>query len=165
MTFFTKPFTLRYKTRKTRKLDAKNAKDEKMVKDLLYKKLVYKIQGVVFEVYKELGPGFKESIYQQALEEEFNHQRIPFQKEVPLEISYKDKKVGLYRPDFIVDEKVILEVKAVPQMPLYFETQLYYYLKATNYKLGLLVNFGCDGGVDIRRRILTRKARKTDGTR
>ncbi len=131
-----------------------------MVKDLLYKDLVYKIQGVLFEVYKNLGAGFKELIYQNALEEEFKKKEISFVREKTLKIKYKGKVVGFYKPDFIVKNKIILEIKAVPKMPTYFETQLFNYLKATDYKLGLLVNFGCDGGVDIRRRILTRKTRK-----
>lgn len=125
-----------------------------MVKnDLLYKDLVYKVQGALFEIYKTLGPGFKESIYQNAIEEELRTQKIDFRREHSLKIEYKSKEVGFYRPDFIIDEKIILEIKAVPETLMYFETQLYYYLKATNYKLGLLVNFGSDGGVDIRRRI------------
>ena len=123
------------------------------VDKLLYKDLVYKVQGAFFEIYKTLGPGFKESIYQNAIEEELEKQKIAYRREPSLTIKYKAKEVGYYRPDFIIDEKIILEIKAVPEMPMYFETQLYYYLKATNYKLGLLVNFGSDGGVDIRRRI------------
>jgi len=124
-----------------------------MGKKLLYKDLVYKIQGVIFEVYKTLGSGFKESIYHKAIELELNKQKIRFVKEPSLKIKYKGKQVGFYKPDFVVENKIILEIKAVPEMPVYFETQLFYYLKATEYKLGLLVNFGCDSGVDIRRRI------------
>jgi len=124
-----------------------------MVKDLLYKDLVYKIQGAIFEVYKTLGPGFKESIYQNALEDEFKGKGISFKRECSLKISYKSKEVGFYRPDFIVEGKIILEVKAAPETKPYFQTQLFYYLKATNYKLGLLVNFGTEGEADIVRRI------------
>jgi len=124
-----------------------------MVKDLLYKNLVYKIQGALFEIYKTLGAGFKELIYQNAIEEELNRQNILFEREYSLKIKYKGKLVGFYKPDFIIEDKIILEIKAVLEMPVYFETQLFNYLKATNYKLGLLVNFGCDGGIDIRRRI------------
>ena len=131
-----------------------------MVKNLLYKDLVYRIQGALFEVYKTLGPGFKESIYQNAIEEELIRQKISYKREPSLKIKYKNKKVGIYRPDFVVDEKVLLEIKAVPEMTSYFETQLFNYLKATKYKLGLLVNFGCDRRADIRRRILTRKNMK-----
>ena len=124
-----------------------------MVKDLLYKELAYKLQGIIFEVYKILGSGFKESVYQNALEEEFVKQNCLYKREPTLTIKYKGKLVGYYRPDFVIDDKIIIELKAVPIMPKYFETQLYYYLKATSYKLGLLVNFGADGKVDIRRRI------------
>lgn len=131
-----------------------------MVEELLYKDLVYKIQGAIFEVYKTLGPGFKESVYQKALIEEFKNQQIPFEKEKSLKISYREKEVGFYKPDFVIDDKIILEIKAVPEMSVYFETQLYYYLKATDYKLGLLANFGCDGGVDIRRRIYDKVRKK-----
>ncbi|MBU3957375.1 GxxExxY protein [Patescibacteria group bacterium] len=131
-----------------------------MAKKLLYKDLVYRIQGILFEVYKTLGPGFKESIYQNAIEEELIKQEITYKREPSLKIKYKNKEVGVYKPDFVVDEKVLLEIKALPEMPAYFETQLFNYLKATKYKLGLLVNFGCDGGVDIRRRILTQKNTK-----
>lgn len=131
-----------------------------MVRNLLYKDLVYKIQGILFEVYKALGSGFKESIYQNAIEEELIKQKISYKREPSLKINYKDKVVGLYRPDFIIDEKVLLEIKAVPEVLVYFEIQLFNYLKATKYKLGLLVNFGCDGGVDIRRKILTQKSTK-----
>lgn len=124
-----------------------------MSKNILYKDLAYKIQGIIFEIYKNLGAGFKELIYQNAIEEEFNSQKILFEREKSLRIKYKNKLVGFYKVDFIIEDKIILEIKAVPEMPKYFETQLFNYLKATDYKLGLLVNFGCDGGVDIRRRI------------
>jgi len=113
-----------------------------MVRELLYKDLVYKVQGVLFSVYKELGPAFKEAAYQKAIAHEFENQGITFDRERVFRISYKR------------------EIKAVAKMPKVFETQLFYYLKATNFKLGLLANFGCDGGVDIRRRIYD-TARKT----
>lgn len=124
-----------------------------MAIDLLYKELVYKIQGAIFEVYKTLGPGFKETVYQEALAKELEERKLKFEKEKSLKIQYKGNLVGLYKADFVVEDKVIVEIKAVPEMPAYFETQLFYYLKATNYKLGLLVNFGAEKKVDIRRRI------------
>jgi len=131
-----------------------------MVDDLLYRDLVYKVQGVLFSVYKELGPAFKEAAYQKAIAHEFENQGITFDRERVFRISYKSEQVGVFRPDFVVEDKIILEIKAVAKMPKVFETQLFYYLKATNFKLGLLANFGCDGGVDIRRRIYD-TARKT----
>jgi len=77
-----------------------------MVKNLLYRELVYKIQGIIFEVYKTLRAGFKELIYQNALEQELLQQNISFQREVALEIGYKGKKVGFYKPDFIIEDKL-----------------------------------------------------------
>jgi len=130
------------------------------MEELLYKELVYKIQGALFSVYKELGPAFKEVVYQKAIAQEFKSQGIVFDSERRFRITYKGLEVGTFRPDFVVEDKVILEIKAVPKMPTVFETQLFYYLKATNYKLGLLANFGCEGGVDIRRRIYD-KVRET----
>lgn len=131
-----------------------------MISDLLYKEQVFQIQGAIFEVYRILGPGFKELVYQKALEREFEERAIKFEKEKSLKIEYKGKLVGFYKADFIIEDKIILEIKAVPEMPTYFETQLFYYLKATNYKLGLLVNFGAEGKIDIRRRIFDTVRRK-----
>lgn len=73
-------------------------------------------------------------------------------KKKKIKIVYKGKEVGNYEPDFIIDEKVIIEIKAVDIMPKVFEKQLYSYLKATKYKIGILINFGSDK-LDIRRRI------------
>lgn len=111
-------------------------------KELLYSDLTYKVRGAIFTVYNELGYGHKESLYQKALLKEFQLQEIPAKREVPLKISYKGEHVGNYRPDFILGDKVILELKAVEFMPKTYETQLLQYLKATGYALGLLVNFG-----------------------
>ena len=120
--------------------------------EYLYKDLTYLIRGAFFEVYNQLGPGFKEDIYHQALAAEFRLREIPFAEKVRLGIGYKGKRVGVYEPDFIVDDKVIVEIKSLPHLPSLFETQLYYYLKGTEYRLGFLVNFGGDR-LDIRRRI------------
>jgi len=109
---------------------------------LLYENLTYKIRGAIFNVHSALGPIHKESVYQRALAYELQEQKIPFRQEVPLRVKYKDKGVGIYKPDFIVDDKVILEIKAVEFIPPVFKNQLSYYLKGTDYKVGLLVNFG-----------------------
>lgn len=120
--------------------------------DFLYKELSYRIRGVFFEVYKNLGTGFKESIYCNAIGEEFNIRGIPFKRNRCVKIRYKEKEVGIYTPDFIVEDKIIIEVKALPVMQKICEQQLYYYLKGTIYKIGFLVNFGADK-LEIRRRI------------
>lgn len=126
--------------------------DEKKVVDLIYKDLAYKIVGCFYEVYNRIGPGFKESIYQKALAIEFDIKKIPYEIEKRISIKYRGKIVGYYTPDFIVDKKIIIEIKAAEIMPNLHETQLYYYLKGTDYRLGYIVNFG-GSKIDIRRRI------------
>lgn len=109
---------------------------------LIFADTTYKIRGALFNVYNTLGHGHKEQVYQKALARELTEQGITFSREENLPVNYKEEIVGSYRPDFIVEEKVILELKAVEFMPKSFETQLIHYLKTTNYSLGLLVNFG-----------------------
>jgi GxxExxY protein len=119
---------------------------------LEYEELTYKIRGAIFEVYNTLGPGFKECIYRNSLREEFDKRKIKYNDKKRIRIIYKGKEVGIYEPDFIVDDKVIIEIKAVDTLPKVFEKQLYSYLRAMRYKIGILVNFGSDD-LDIRRRI------------
>tara|TARA_B100000315_G_C14514119_1_gene558396 strand:+ start:984 stop:1358 length:375 start_codon:yes stop_codon:yes gene_type:complete len=114
--------------------------------------LTYKIRGVIFKVYNVLGPGFKEAVYHNSLLEEFSKQDIKYKNKERIKIYYNDKQVGVYEPDFIVEDKVIIEIKAVDIMPDVFERQLYSYLKATKYKIGILINFGSEK-LDIRRRV------------
>lgn len=120
---------------------------------LKYEELTYKIRGAFFKVYNEIGPGFKESIYHNALAIEFQENKIPYQDKKRILILYKGKRVGIYEPDFAILDKIIIEIKAVPSiMPKIFDTQLYYYLKGSKYELGFLVNFG-SSKIEIKRRI------------
>lgn len=112
------------------------------ISNLLYEELTYKVRGCIFNVYNELGYGHKEQVYQKALKKEFEEKNIPYKKEANLSVTYKGEAVGNYRPDFVIDNKIIIELKAVEFMPKMFETQLLHYLKATNFQLGFLVNFG-----------------------
>jgi len=110
---------------------------------LIYKEESYKIIGACIEVHNELGPGFLEPVYQEALELELKNQEIPFQREVPLPIKYKGSELNKYYiADFILYSKVILELKALDALSTVHESQVLNYLKATGLKLGLLVNFG-----------------------
>ena len=127
-------------------------KVKKKVNNLIYKDLAYKAVGCFYSVYNELGLGYKESIYHRALAIEFDAQHIPYEDKRRIAIRYRNKNAGYYTPDFIVDKKVIVEIKAVDNMPKLYETQLYYYLKGTDYKLGYIVNFG-GVKIDIRRRV------------
>lgn len=115
---------------------------DKHIKSLLYQELTYKVRGAVFTVYNTLGPGHKEVLYQRSLAKEFGCIGLPFERETNLKIKYKGEIVGEYKPDFIIDGKIILEIKAVEALPQHFNQQLIYYLKGTEFRLGLLVNFG-----------------------
>jgi len=103
----------------------------------------YKIIGAALEVHKELGCGFLEAVYQEALEREFKSQEIPFQSQPMVQISYKGKLLDkTYQPDFICYKEVIVEIKAISLLSGVEEAQLINYLKATGLKVGLLLNFG-----------------------
>jgi len=121
---------------------------------LIYEEESYAIRGAIFEVYKTLGSGFLEDVYQLALAEELKLRNIPFEAKKPLRIMYKGKDCELYEPDLICYEKIIVELKAVESLHPKHEAQLMNYLSATGYKLGLLVNFGAEPTVDIRRRVV-----------
>ncbi|MBU4360991.1 GxxExxY protein [Patescibacteria group bacterium] len=122
------------------------------VDNFLYEDISYTIRGCCFKVYNGLGYGHKEIIYQNALAEEFTCQDLFFEREKRLDIFYNNKKIGIYKPDFVIKNKIIVEIKAVEYMPQNYEKQLIYYLKGTNYKLGFLINFGSKN-LDIRRRV------------
>ncbi|TRZ64739.1 MAG: GxxExxY protein [Spirochaetia bacterium] len=117
---------------------------------LLHEDITYEIRGAIFEVKKQLGLGQKEVIYQKAIEEEFIKRKLSYEKEKQINIEYNDKKIGTYRPDFVVDGKVILEIKALPYIGKFEKQQVWHYLKSANYDLALLANFGKEG-VDIER--------------
>jgi GxxExxY protein len=111
--------------------------------DLLYENETYKIIGASMEVHKELGTGFLEAVYQEALEKELALQNIPFKREVILPIYYKNILLQkAYIADFICYDKIIVELKALSALNAEHIAQLLNYLKATDLKLGLLINFG-----------------------
>jgi GxxExxY protein len=119
---------------------------------LIYEEETYRIRGAIFEVYKEKGCGFVEGVYQECLEIEFELQDIPFQGQQSLKLHYKGRLLKQkFIPDFIVDDTIIVEIKAVKNLNDEHRAQLQNYLKATNLKLGLLVNFGHHPQVQIER--------------
>jgi len=103
----------------------------------------FKIIGAAMEVHKELGCGFLEGVYQEALGKEFDYQRIPFKSQPVIEIKYKGKPLEKkYQPDYICYDEVITEIKAMSALTSNEEAQIINYLKATRFKVGLLLNFG-----------------------
>ncbi len=110
--------------------------------ELLYPSESYRIIGACFEVYKELGPGFLEAVYQESLEIEFDLQKIPFHSQPELPLVYKGRKLQRgYKPDFLCFDGIVVEIKAVGELNGVFRAQLMNYLKAARLRLGLLVNF------------------------
>jgi GxxExxY protein len=124
--------------------------------ELLYKDEVYAIIGAAMEVYNELGPGFLEAIYQEALEVELTTRSIPFVAQPELPVFYKGQRLKkFYIADFCVFEKIAVEIKAMNHLTSNEEGQLLNELKATGLELGLLINFGAPNHLDWKRMIKT----------
>jgi GxxExxY protein len=103
----------------------------------------YAIIGAAIEVHRELGCGFLEAVYHEALAIEFAARGVPFSREVALPVHYKGQLLGAgYRSDFICFEKVLVELKAISQITGVDDAQVLNYLKATGFDVGLLLNFG-----------------------
>jgi GxxExxY protein len=120
-------------------------------KELKHKELSEKIIAAAYNIHNELGYGFLEKVYRNAIVIELEEAEIKCVVEVPLKVSYHNKTVGDYFADIIVDDKIIVEVKAVSKLEPVHEVQLVNYLKATGVNVGLLINFG--QSVEIKRRI------------
>jgi GxxExxY protein len=110
---------------------------------ILYKELSYKVCGILFEVRKLLGPGHKEKVYCNLIEELLIKYDISYIRECSISIRspLSNKVIGHYRPDFTIEEVIILEVKAVDVIPKNFIDQIYSYLRISKYELGIFVNF------------------------
>jgi len=122
---------------------------------ILYKEECYLIQGAIFEVYREMGCGFLEAVYQECLCKEFKNRKICYIAQQELKLSYKGEVLEQrYRPDFICYDKIIIELKAVKEIASVHEAQVFNYMKATGLKLGILVNFGHYPKAQIKRIIL-----------
>jgi len=113
--------------------------------DLLYEDITYQIRGARFWVYKEFRGAFKESIVDNALTKELIDRGLNVENQKRIDIFYKDKKVGVYIPDKIINGKVLLEIKCKPVLSKGDIDQFWKYLKGSNYKLGMLINFSPDG--------------------
>jgi GxxExxY protein len=110
---------------------------------IIYREESYAIVGACFEVYKELGNGFLEAVYQECLELEFTQLRIPYLAQPKLDVSYKGNRLNQhYQPDFLCFGEIILEIKSVKQLGADLRAQTINYLKASNKELALLINFG-----------------------
>ncbi len=123
--------------------------------DLLFEDEVFRIRGVIFEVYRELGNGFLEAVYQECLSLEFERAGIAFETFKPLTLTYKGHVLRqTYQPDFVCYDKIIVELKAATTIAPEHKAQVLNYLKFTGLRLGLIVNFGASSKVRIERIIL-----------
>jgi len=107
-----------------------------------YSDLTSDILRVYYDVYNNLGYGFLEKVYENAMMIELKKQGIPCQRQVPIEVYYDDQSIGHYFADILVDDKIIIELKAAEGLLPEHECQLVNYLKATDIEVGLLLNFG-----------------------
>jgi len=113
-----------------------------MEKEFYHKELTYQIIGAAFEVYKLLGYGFLEKVYENALIKELQLKGLHATGQYPIKVNYKGAEVGDYYADILVEDKVIVELKTGEAFSPIDEAQLVNYLKATSIKVGLLINFG-----------------------
>lgn len=126
---------------------------EKHEKDkILFREECYAIQGAVFEVYREMGCGFLEAVYQECMEKELRNRLVPFAAQQELKLGYKGALLDqTYKPDLICYDSIIVELKALKELAPQHEAQALNYLKATGMKLALLVNFGSYPKATIKR--------------
>ena len=125
-----------------------------MNEEWLYMDLTNEIIGAAMEVHRELGSGFLEYVYEESLCYELNLREYSFDRQKELDIQYKDLLIARkYKPDLIVESKVIVEIKATSGLTKNEEAQLLNYLKATKMRVGLLLNFGTKS-LEVKRRIL-----------
>lgn len=118
--------------------------DKNISVSFLYKDLGFKLLGIVFKLHNDYGPGHNERIYQKLLENLLIEDELKFtpQPKIPVFAKTTGKKIGLYIPDLVLENKIIIEIKATTQPLLRFEAQLLEYLQTTTFEVGYLFNFG-----------------------
>jgi GxxExxY protein len=123
------------------KFSASNFRGQNDVTKFRHGALSEKIIASAIAVHKELGPGFLESIYEEAIAFELNEQKIPYQRQLPIFIRYKEKVIGMHRLDLLVEDKIVVELKAVKDIDDSHLATCLSYLKATGLEVGLIINF------------------------
>ena len=118
---------------------------------IYYKELSDKIIECAIEVHKTLGNGFLEKVYENSIIHEFEFDKISAQNQIPIPVYYKGRIVGDYFADIIVENKIILELKVVHKILPIHNAQLIHYLKATNFKVGYVINFGSKEKLEFKR--------------
>lgn len=120
----------------------------------MFKDEVYAIIGAAIEIHKELGCGFLESVYQEVMEMELRDRAVPFEAQRALTLVYKGRELKKYFvADFICYGQIVVEIKSMDKLTAREEAQLLNYLRATGFRLGLVINFGCMGTLEWKRMI------------
>lgn len=120
--------------------------------ELIYKDEAYAIVGAAMEVYNDLGPGFLEAVYQEALEIEFGLRAIPFSSQQGLIIYYKGHPLKKrYTPDLLCFDKIVIDLKSIERLTPNDHAQLHNYLNGTKYPLGIRINFGARNALEYKR--------------
>ncbi|MFA6215373.1 MAG: GxxExxY protein [Patescibacteria group bacterium] len=117
---------------------------------VIYKDLSYKVVGILFEVYNELGYGYKEKYYEKAISKCFIRENIKFKSQVPYPLTFKGETIGQYYLDFLIDDKIVLEIKKGNYFNRKNIEQVKEYLKVTKMKLAILANFTSNGVKSLR---------------
>ena len=124
----------------------------------MYTELTEKIIGCAFKVYNQLGAGFLEKIYENALAIELKDAGLSAQQQYPIKVYYNEIVIGDYIADMVVEDRVIIELKAVNNLAKAHEVQLVNYLKATKIEVGLLINFG--DTISVKRKVLSKNHKR-----
>ena len=144
------PVRMIYQYHSDRGLSRNETRTDAEAEGLLYEDSTFKIRGAAYEVRKKIGFGHKESVYQAAFAEELSKRGVNFEREKRIDIFYETKKIGTYQPDFVIDGKILVELKALPEIGRPQTEQLWSYLKGSSYRLALMINFG-SVDLDIKR--------------
>ncbi len=128
--------------------------------EFLYKQESYIIQGAAFDIYKQFRNRHKEKVYQNSFYFDLISKKLKVNKEEKINIYYNGKKIGIYIPDLVVEDKIIIELKAKFKLTIDDIKQFWYYLKSSNFKVAYLINFGAPDGVQIIRRVYDEARKK-----
>ncbi|HRY63015.1 MAG TPA: GxxExxY protein [Patescibacteria group bacterium] len=117
---------------------------------VIYPELSYKIMGILYSIFNDLGYGYQEKYYQRALIMAFGQAGIKFKSQLYVKLKYKDASIGFYLADFLIEDKIILEIKVGDHFSQQYIAQTYAYLKATKLKLAILAHFTSRGIISKR---------------
>ncbi len=132
-------------TKDVRKYEKMESQPKLKRNDLIYPELCYQIIGILFEIYKELGSSYQEKYYQKIVAAELKRCRLHYREQVSTPLIYKNNKIGNYFLDFVIENKIVLELKKGERFSQKYIEQVYSYLKASNLKLGIIANFTKNG--------------------